>query len=97
VKLRFAPRAVSEFAAIADYIRERNPSAAKRVRASILKSIDHLTVFPRMGRKQSTPGVRKLVTQRYSYLVYYKVDMEAREIVIVSIRSPARKRKYKNA
>ena len=83
--------------AIADYIRERNPAAAKRVRASILKSIDHLTVFPRMGRKQSTPGVRKLVTQRYSYLVYYKIDMEAREIVIVSIRSPARKRKYKNA
>jgi toxin ParE1/3/4 len=67
------------------------------VRASILKSMDHLTVFPRMGRKQSTPGVRKLVTHRYSYLVYYKVDMEAREVVIVSIRSPARKRKYKNA
>jgi plasmid stabilization system protein ParE len=66
VKLRFTPRAVCEFAAITDYIRERNPAAAKRVRSSILKSIDHLTVFPRMGRRQATPGVRKLVTSRYS-------------------------------
>jgi toxin ParE1/3/4 len=97
VKLRFTPRAVSELAAIGDCIHERNPAAAKRVRASILKSIDHLTVFPRMGRKQTTPGVRKLVTDRYSYLVYYTVDMDAQEVVVISIRHPARKRKHKNA
>jgi len=97
VKLRYTPRAVLEFAAIADYIRERNPAAAKRVRASILKSIDHLTAFPQLGRKQTTPGVRRLVTHRYSYLVYYKVDMDAREVVVISIRHPARKRKHKNA
>jgi toxin ParE1/3/4 len=50
-----------------------------------------------MGRKQSTPGVRKLVTRRYSYLVYYRVDMAAREVVVLNIKHPARKRKYKNA
>jgi plasmid stabilization system protein ParE len=67
------------------------------VRSSILKSLDNLTVFPRMGRKQTTPGVRKLVTRRYSYLVYYRVDMEAREVVVLRIRYRARKRKYKDA
>jgi len=97
VKLRFTPRAVVDLAEIADHIRERNPKAAVRVRSSILKSLDNLKVFPRMGRKQSTPGVRKLVTRRYSYLVYYKVDMDAREVVVLSIRHPARKRKHKNA
>ena len=61
------------------------------------RGLDNLTVFPRMGRKQSTPGVRKLVTRRYSYLVYYKVDMAAREVVVLNIKHPARKRKYKNA
>jgi len=50
-----------------------------------------------MGRKQSTPGVRKLITRQYSYLVYYKVHMEAREVVVLTIRHPTRKRKYKNA
>ena len=97
MKLRFTPRAVVDPTAIADHIRERNPKAAVRVRSSILKSLDHLTVFPRMGRRQSTPGVRKLVTRRYSYLVYYKLDMDAREVVVLSVRHPARKRKYKNA
>jgi toxin ParE1/3/4 len=97
VRLRFTPRAVFDLASIADYIRERNPAAAVRVRSSILKSLGNLTAFPRMGRKQSTPGVRKLVTRRYSYLVYYKVDLDAREVVVLSIRHPARKRKYKNA
>ena len=97
MKLRFTPPAVLDLTAIADHIRERNPAAAARVRSSILKSLDHLTVFPRMGRRQSTPGVRKLVTRRYSYLVYYKLDMDAREVVVLSVRHPARKRKYKNA
>jgi plasmid stabilization system protein ParE len=97
VKLRFTPRAVFDLAAIADYIRERNPTTALRVRSSILKSLDNLKAFPRMGRKQTTPGVRKLVTRRYSYLVYYKVDMDVREVVVLRIRHPARKRKYKNA
>ena len=97
MKLRFTPRAVVDLTAIADQLRERNPKAAVRVRSSILKSLDHLTVFPRMGRRQSTPGVRKLVTRRYSYLVYYKLDMDAREVVVLSVRHPARKRKYKNA
>lgn len=97
MKLRFTPPAVFDLTAIGDHIRERNPAAAARVRSSILKSLDNLTVFPRMGRKQSTPGVRKLVTRRYSYLVYYKVDMDAREVVVLRIRHPARKRKHKNA
>jgi plasmid stabilization system protein ParE len=97
MRLRFTPRAVFDLTAIADRIRESNPRAAVRVRSSILRSLDHLTAFPRMGRKQTTPGVRKLVTGRYSYFVYYKVDMDAREVVVLSIRHPARKRKYKNA
>jgi hypothetical protein len=41
--------------------------------------------------------VRKLVTRRYSCIVYDKLDMDAREIIVLSIRHPARKRKYKNA
>jgi len=95
VKLRFTPRAVVDPTAIADHIRERKLRHA--CGRPFLKSLDHLTVFPRTGRRQSTPGVRKLVTRRYSYLVYYKLDMDAREVVVLSVRHPARKRKYKNA
>jgi plasmid stabilization system protein ParE len=70
MKLRFAPRAAQDLADIGDYIRERNPEAALRVRAAILESLQSLVLFPQVGRRQKVEGVRKLVTRRYPYLVY---------------------------
>jgi len=52
MKLRFTPRATEELAAIADYIRARNPEAAQRVRAAIYDSLQNLILFPFVGRKQ---------------------------------------------
>jgi plasmid stabilization system protein ParE len=71
MKLRFTPRATQDLASIAAYIRDRNPPAALRVRAAILESLQSLILFPHIGRQQQVEGVRKLVTQRYAYLVYY--------------------------
>ena len=45
MKLRFAPRAAQDLAAIADYIRAHNPAAAQRVRAAILYSLQNLVLF----------------------------------------------------
>jgi Plasmid stabilisation system protein. len=59
MKLRFTPRAVQDIAAVADYIRERNPGAAERVRAAILQSLQNLVLFPQVGRAQTVAGVRK--------------------------------------
>jgi toxin ParE1/3/4 len=38
--------------------------------------------------------VRKLLTRRYPYLVYYTVDDEAEEIVILAVQHPAREREH---
>jgi toxin ParE1/3/4 len=42
MKLRFTPRSIENLAAIADYIRARNPDAARRVRAAIYESLQNL-------------------------------------------------------
>jgi toxin ParE1/3/4 len=97
MKLRFAPRATRDVAEIGDYLRSRNPLAAERVRAAILDSLQSLVLFPRAGRAQSVEGVRKLVTRRYRYLVYYSVDAAAEEVVILAIQHPARDRRHKDA
>jgi toxin ParE1/3/4 len=97
MKLRFAPRAAQDLAAIADYIRARNPAAAQQVRAAILHSLQNLVLFPQVGRAQTLEGVRKLVTRKYPYLVYYKVDEAGEEIVILTIQHPARERKHEDA
>ena len=94
MRIRFTRKAVSDLAAIADYLHEHNPQASLRVRASILESIDILTAFPNAGRSQTTLGVRKLVTRRYNYLVYYSVDEAGSEVWVLSIKHPARQREH---
>lgn len=94
--VRFTRRAIEDLAEIADYLRERNPQAALRVRTNILESLEILKAFPKAGRPQSTEGVRKLVTRRYAYLIYYVVNDAAAEIVVLSIRHPARKREHED-
>ena len=74
MKLRFTRRAAQDLADIADYIRKQNPQAALRVRAAILESLQNLVLFPQVGRQQKVEGVRKLVTRRYPYLVYYTAE-----------------------
>jgi plasmid stabilization system protein ParE len=97
MRLRFTPRATQDLAGIADYIREHSPQAALRVRGAILESLQNLIVFPRLGRRQQVEGVHKVVTRRYPYLVYYAVDDEAAEIVILSIQHPAQEREHSDA
>jgi len=71
VKLRFTPRGTRDLAEIAEYLRTRSPSAALAVRAAILCSLQNLTLFPAIGCPQDVTGVRKLLTPKYRYLVYY--------------------------
>lgn len=94
MRLRFSARAARDLAEIGDYIRERNPKGAVRVRAAILKTLQMLTHSPRAGRAQTVAGVRKIVTGRYSYIVYYSVNDAAQEIVIITILHAARQRPY---
>ena len=92
MKLRFTPRAIADMAAIADYIATESPQGALRVRDAILQSLKVLVDFPRIGRRQSVEGVRKLVTRRYGYLVYYLLDDATDEIVVLTVQHPARER-----
>ena len=97
MKLRFTLRATQDLINIADYIRERNPTASLRVRAAILDSLQNLLLFPEIGRRQTVEGVRKFVTRKYPYLVYYRVDRAADEIIILTIQHPARRREHADA
>ena len=49
---------------------------------------------PELGRRQSVEGVCKLVVRRYGYLAYYSIDRTRAEIVILTIRHPARRPLY---
>jgi plasmid stabilization system protein ParE len=96
MRLRFTSQAVHDLNNIADYVRERRPAASHRVRAAILDSLQSLVLFPELGRRQQVEGVRKLITRRYGYLVYYLIDREADEIIVLTIQHPARARPHED-
>jgi toxin ParE1/3/4 len=58
MKLRFTRLAAANIVEITDYIREHNPAAAQRVRVAIYESLQNLILFPHIGRRQKTAGVR---------------------------------------
>jgi plasmid stabilization system protein ParE len=45
MKLRFTRQATQDLNSIADYVSERNPKAALRVRAAIVESLQTLVLF----------------------------------------------------
>ncbi|MGH6790183.1 MAG: type II toxin-antitoxin system RelE/ParE family toxin [Pseudolabrys sp.] len=97
MKLRFTPRATENLVEIADYLHDRDPGAAVRVRAAIYEGLQNLILFPNAGRLQKIESVRKFVTRKYIYLIYYSVDEVAEEIVILNVKHPARERDYMDA
>jgi plasmid stabilization system protein ParE len=89
MKLRFTTRATENLIEIAEYLHQRNPAAATRVRAAIYDGLQNLMLFPAAGRPQKVENVRKLVTAKYAYLIYYSLDEVADEIVVLNVRHPA--------
>ena len=67
------------------------------MRAAIYETLQNLILFPQVGRRQSTEGVRKIVTRKYAYLVYYTVDDAAEEIIILNVKHPAQRREHEDA
>ncbi|MGI8526155.1 MAG: type II toxin-antitoxin system RelE/ParE family toxin [Pseudolabrys sp.] len=97
MKLRFTARATHNLIEIADYLQERNPAAARSVRAAIYEALQSILLFHDIGRPQKLEGVRKLVTRQYAYLIYYTVDASSEEIVVLTVKHPARERDFEDA
>jgi len=54
-------------------------------------------LFPKIGRRQKVKGVRKIVTRKYPYLIYYTVNETAAEIIVLTIQHPSRERSQTDA
>lgn len=89
MKVRYTPRAFADREAIFDYLNERNPQAARRVKSFIARKIADLTFAPRRTRIVKALGVHSLWLGRYPYIVYYRVDGDV--VSIIHIRHAARR------
>ncbi|HTU40125.1 MAG TPA: type II toxin-antitoxin system RelE/ParE family toxin [Candidatus Aquilonibacter sp.] len=81
--IRWSPEAAADFAAIVEYIRKQNPSAAQRVAHSIYDGIASLARFPNQGRRGREYGTRELVFTPLPFVVVYRTKDEFVEIARV--------------
>jgi toxin ParE1/3/4 len=97
MKLQLTEQAADQIAAINAYLVERSPRGARNVQLAIDATFTRLTSFPGLGRKQRTAGVRKIGVGRYPYNVYYIIDENADELVIISVRHTSRAPRFFDA
>jgi len=90
MKLRYAERAIADLEAIQTYIAQHNPRASAAVGERIRNAIELLADFPRLGRARDNE-VRVLPIVTNPYVVYYSVDEDADEVVILHVRHGRRR------
>lgn len=83
MQIRWSPEAAESFEAICLYIRDDNPTAARRIAATIYDGATALAKFPLRGRSGRVPGTRELILSPLPYLVIYRIQAEAVEILRV--------------
>lgn len=69
MKVTWLPMALRDMRNISTWL-EHQPEQENKVRRSIIKTIDLLTKFPKMGRQSSLDGYFKIGSE--DYLVYYR-------------------------
>lgn len=68
---------------VENYISQNNPEAARQVIVKIRSSVNQLAAYPYMGREGRLEGTRELVISQTPYIVVYRVQQEAVEILRV--------------
>jgi len=80
----WSPEAIQDLISLKSYIAEESPSGAQRIALRILYSVEHvLPNSPHMGRPGRVPGTRELVVPQTPYIVPYRVEGEAIQILRV--------------
>jgi plasmid stabilization system protein ParE len=89
-KILFTEDALVDLEIILDYIRADNPDAAERFGTSLLRHIELLQSFPRIGVPVlGRPGVRKILHSPVR--VYYRLHEDRGLIEILHLWHAARK------
>ena len=81
MKVRYTPEAFADRERILEYLRERSPSGARNVAASIREAVTQLADQPLSGYRTDNPDVRVMFVIRYPYKIFYRVRETVVEIL----------------
>ena len=89
MRLRYTKRAVGQIDKALDYVAERSPQGAVRVRERLLAVVTLLQIHPRAGHATSRAGVRRFGLAPYPYFIDYRVV--ANDLIVMRFRHAARR------
>ena len=80
----WSPEAIQDLISLRVYIAEESPAGARRIVLRILHDVEQLLPNnPHMGRPGRVPGTRELVIAQTPYIVPYRLQREAIQILRV--------------
>ena len=85
MKVRFTPSATRHLAAIAQYLIERNPDAARRVGERIREVIELLADFPEIGHLGTLKDTREIVVPGLPYIIVYRSEPQRNALIILGV------------
>ena len=88
MRLRYTLPALDDLTSILDYVADRSPQGAARIRARIRSVTELLLRYPLAGAITDDPTIRRMTTKPYPYLIFYEVTDA--EIIIHAVHHGAR-------
>jgi plasmid stabilization system protein ParE len=87
VRLIVSPDAVADLIRLRAFLADKNPDAAQRAVARLVRAIESLDTFPGRGRPTGVEGVRELIVPFGSsaYVLRYAHSADADEVVVLHI------------
>ena len=83
MRVEWSDAALTDRAAIVDYLLPRNPHAAKRILLRLIDATTDLAMFPNIGR-EGEDGTREWVVV-YPYVLLYEVDEIAKIVRVLRV------------
>ena len=83
LKVYWSKATLEDFRLESKYIAEDNPKAAKKFIHQVQHQLKLLKTQPHMGRIGRIPETRELIIKGFCYLVIYRIQNQAIEIVAI--------------
>lgn len=91
MRVRYTATAQRELDQAVDYLLEHAPTVAAAFVDSIERATTALLAHPYSAQETSQPGVRRKYVRRFRYGLFYVVNDDADELVIINIRHTSRR------
>jgi plasmid stabilization system protein ParE len=92
-EIRILPEAEDQARAVAEWWRANRPAAPELVKQELRQTFGVLAETPYIGSpylRTPVPGVRRYPLKKTPYHVYYRVNEEAGEVIVLSVWSAMR-------